>query len=67
LEYLLVFFLLLVVQYLIFLPYDQAKKAAKNRDEFGKGAVDGIIAPEAANNATAGGAPYHDDGIRYTW
>ena len=27
-----------------------------NRDEFGKGAVDGIIAPESANNATAGGA-----------
>jgi putative tricarboxylic transport membrane protein len=38
------------------LAYDQAKKAAKNRDEFGKGAVDGIIAPESANNATAGGA-----------
>ena len=38
------------------LAYDQAKKAAKNRSEFGKGAIDGIIAPEAANNATAGGA-----------
>ena len=38
------------------LAYDQAKKAAPNRDEFGKGAVDGIIAPESANNATAGGA-----------
>ena len=38
------------------LAYDQAKKASSNRNEFGKGAVNGIIAPEAANNATAGGA-----------
>ena len=38
------------------LAYDQAKKASTNRNEFGKGAVNGIIAPEAANNATAGGA-----------
>ena len=38
------------------LAYDQAKKASNNRSEFGKGAVNGIIAPEAANNATAGGA-----------
>ena len=38
------------------LAYDQAKKASNNRNEFGKGAVNGIIAPEAATNATAGGA-----------
>ena len=38
------------------LAYDQARKASNNRNEFGKGAVNGIIAPEAANNATAGGA-----------
>ncbi|MEP5155054.1 tripartite tricarboxylate transporter permease [Planktotalea sp.] len=38
------------------LAYDQAKKSSKEPEEFGKGAVDGIIAPEAANNATAGGA-----------
>jgi len=38
------------------LAYDQAKKTSKESDEFGKGAVDGIIAPESANNATAGGA-----------
>jgi putative tricarboxylic transport membrane protein len=38
------------------LAYDQAKKASKNPAEFGTGAIDGIIAPEAANNATAGGA-----------
>ncbi len=37
------------------LAYDQAKKASKTPEEFGKGSVDGIVAPEAANNATAGG------------
>ncbi len=37
------------------LAYDQAKKASKNPKEFGTGCIDGIIAPEAANNATAGG------------
>ncbi len=38
------------------LAYDQAKKTSKESDQFGKGSIDGIIAPEAANNATAGGA-----------
>ena len=38
------------------LAYDQAKKASPNRSNFGKGEYDGVIAPEAANNATAGGA-----------
>lgn len=38
------------------LAYDQAKKASKEPETFGKGAIDGIVAPEAANNATAGGA-----------
>lgn len=38
------------------LAYDQAKKASKKPEEFGKGSIDGIIAPETANNATAGGA-----------
>ncbi|MBL6959417.1 MAG: tripartite tricarboxylate transporter permease [Rhodospirillales bacterium] len=38
------------------LAYDQAKKYSKNPKEFGTGCIDGIIAPEAANNATAGGA-----------
>lgn len=38
------------------LAYDQAKKASKNPEKFGTGEADGIIAPEAANNATAGGA-----------
>ena len=38
------------------LAYDQAKKASKRPQDFGTGTPDGIIAPEAANNATAGGA-----------
>jgi len=38
------------------LAYDQAKKASKHPERFGTGEIDGIIAPEAANNATAGGA-----------
>ena len=38
------------------LAYDQAKKASKTPEAFGSGTPDGIIAPEAANNATAGGA-----------
>jgi putative tricarboxylic transport membrane protein len=40
----------------VFLSYDLARRHAKNPDEFGKGAVEGIAAPEAANNAVAGGA-----------
>ncbi len=38
------------------LAYDQAKKASKQPQEFGRGAPEGIIAPESSNNATAGGA-----------
>jgi putative tricarboxylic transport membrane protein len=38
------------------LAYDQAKKASKEPEKFGTGCVDGIIAPESANNATAGGS-----------
>ena len=38
------------------LAYDQAKKASRNPELFGTGVEDGIIAPESANNATAGGA-----------
>ncbi len=39
-----------------FISYDYAKKSCKNADSFGKGAVEGIAAPEAANNAVTGGA-----------
>jgi putative tricarboxylic transport membrane protein len=40
----------------VFLSYDYARKLSKRKDEFGKGALEGISAPEAANNAVAGGA-----------
>lgn len=39
-----------------FIAYGQAKSSSKNSDEFGKGSVDGISAPEAANNGVTGGA-----------
>jgi putative tricarboxylic transport membrane protein len=38
------------------LAYDLAKKSSKTPEEFGTGCAQGIIAPESANNATAGGA-----------
>ena len=38
------------------LAYDQARKASKYPDKFGTGIADGIIAPEASNNAVEGGA-----------
>lgn len=38
------------------LAYDQAKKSSKTPEKFGTGHEPGIVAPEAANNATAGGA-----------
>lgn len=39
-----------------FISYDYTKRVSKNRDEFGKGAPEGIAAPESANNAVTGGA-----------
>ncbi|MCL1999816.1 MAG: tripartite tricarboxylate transporter permease [Planctomycetes bacterium] len=36
--------------------YDQAKKASKHPETFGTGNIQGIIAPETANNAAIGGA-----------
>lgn len=39
------------------LAYDQAKRTTKNPEvPFGEGAVEGLIAPETANNAAIGGA-----------
>lgn len=38
------------------LAYDQAKKSSKYPEKFGTGIADGIIAPEASNNAVEGGA-----------
>lgn len=39
-----------------FMAYSQAKIWSKKSEEFGTGIPEGIIAPEAANNAVAGGA-----------
>tara|TARA_A100001037_G_scaffold299312_2_gene324691 strand:- start:15187 stop:16677 length:1491 start_codon:yes stop_codon:yes gene_type:complete len=39
-----------------FLSYDYAKKINKNPKQFGEGCVEGIAAPESANNAVCGGA-----------
>jgi putative tricarboxylic transport membrane protein len=37
-----------------FLAYGMEKRLARNPKEFGKGAIEGVAAPEAANNAAAG-------------
>ncbi len=39
-----------------FIAYSEAKRTSKNRDKFGTGEPDGLIAPEAANNAVTGSA-----------
>ena len=38
-----------------FLSYSTERRLAKNKDEFGKGAIEGVAGPEAANNASAAG------------
>lgn len=38
-----------------FLAYDHAKRFSKTPETFGKGNIDGVIAPETANNAVTGG------------
>ncbi|MEE4187768.1 MAG: tripartite tricarboxylate transporter permease [Roseobacter sp.] len=38
-----------------FLAYDHAKRFSKKPESFGKGNIDGVIAPETANNAVTGG------------
>ena len=39
-----------------FISYDYAKKINKNPKKFGDGCIEGIAAPESANNAVCGGA-----------
>ena len=39
-----------------FISYAEAQRSSRNRDNFGKGEPDGLIASEAANNAVTGGA-----------
>jgi putative tricarboxylic transport membrane protein len=38
-----------------FLSYVVERRLAKNKDEFGRGAIEGVAGPEAANNASAAG------------
>jgi len=37
-----------------FMGYDHAKRTSKHPENFGKGALEGVAAPEAANNAVCG-------------
>ena len=37
----------------VFLAYDAEKKMAREPERFGRGAIEGVAAPEAANNATS--------------
>ncbi len=39
-----------------FVAYDQAKRWSKRSDNFGNGEPEGVVAPEAGNNAVSGGA-----------
>lgn len=39
-----------------FLAYNEAKRWSKNPESFGTGNLEGVAAPEAANNGTTGGA-----------
>jgi putative tricarboxylic transport membrane protein len=39
-----------------FISYNEAKRVSRNKDNFGKGELEGIAAAETANNATTGGA-----------
>ncbi len=39
-----------------FMAYSEANRSSKEPEKFGKGALDGLAAPEAANNATTGAA-----------
>ena len=37
-----------------FVAYGEARRSSKNPEQFGKGAIEGVAAAEAANNATSG-------------
>ncbi len=39
-----------------FIAYSSEKNMSKDPDKFGKGAIEGVAAPESANNASVGGA-----------
>jgi len=46
-----------------FFTYGYAQRISKNPKTFGKGNIEGVIAPEAANNAKEGGALIHTVGF----
>ena len=39
-----------------FIAYDYTRKTSRNPENYGKGALEGVAAPESANNAVTGGA-----------
>jgi len=39
-----------------FVAYNEARRFSKDKDSFGKGNINGVAAPEAANNGSTGGA-----------
>lgn len=39
-----------------FIAYNEAKRTSKHPEKFGHGALEGVAAPESANNASVGGA-----------
>lgn len=39
-----------------FLSYELARRRSRKPQEFGRGAIEGVVAPETANNAVTGGA-----------
>jgi putative tricarboxylic transport membrane protein len=39
-----------------FIAYDSARNSSKEPEKFGKGSLEGVAAPEAANNGSVGGA-----------
>ncbi len=39
-----------------YIAYNEGKRFAKDKENFGKGSIEGVAAPEAANNAVTGGA-----------
>jgi putative tricarboxylic transport membrane protein len=46
-----------------FFTYGYAQRTSKHPETFGKGNIEGVIAPEAANNAKEGGALIHTVGF----
>ena len=39
-----------------YMAYSEAQRTSKHPEQFGKGAIEGVMAPEAANNAVTGSA-----------